>query len=156
MNNYGYYTKHFNVDKETILSFDAICETRDNHYEASKICNTNNFQVIEDEFTYNASQVTNVQKYFNTLLYSFYNIYGQRVHNLLISFDFDNSTITINGRTLKVEKDCEYTYKILKTKIKAANGIKGFYEFVLEAMHSNSVFNSRVYNILCKIGEGVK
>lgn len=160
MNKYGYYTKHFNHGADAILSFDAVCDTKDNHFEAGKLCNTNGFQVIEErkdskfyEFTYNDSQfVKDIQKYFNTLLYSFYNIYGQRVKNLMVYFDFDNSTITVNGRTLKVEADREYTYKVLKTKVKAINGIEGLYKHILEAMHVDSVFNTSTYNVLCAIG----
>ena len=157
----GNYTKHFNVNGETILSFDANCETRDNHYEASKLCNTNGFQVVEDrkenekfyEFSYNEDGfVKDIEKYFDTLLYSFYNICGQRVYNVIVYFDFDNSNVTVNGRTLKVEENNEFVYKVLKTKIKAKDGIKGFYKHILEAMHSNSVFNTTTYNILCKIG----
>lgn len=160
MNKYGCYTKHFNTGKDEILSFDANCETRDNHYIAGKLCNTTGFQVIEErkdtkfyEFTYNDSDfVKDIEKYFNTFLYSFYNIHGQRVKNLMVHFDFENSTITVNNRTLKVETDREFTYKVLKTKIKAINGIKGLYKHILESMHSNSVFNCSTYNVLCKIG----
>ena len=160
MNKYGYYTKHFNVGKDVILSFDANCETRDNHYIASKLCNTTGFQVIEErkdtkfyEFTYNdSSYVKDIQKYFNTLLYSFYNIHGQRVKNLMVHFDFENSTITVNNRTLKVENNKEFVYKVLKTKVKAINGIEGLYKHILEAMHVDSVFNTNTYNVLCKIG----
>ena len=160
MNKYGYYTKHFNSGADVILSFDAVCQTKDNHFESGKLCNTNGFQVINEqkdskfyEFSYNDSQfVKDVQKYFNTLLYSFYNIYGQRVKNLMVHFDFNNSTITVNGRTLKVESDGEYIYKVLKTKVKAINGIEGLYKHILEAMHVNSVFNTSTYNVLCAIG----
>ena len=63
MNKYGYYTKHFNHGADAILSFDAVCDTKDNHFEAGKLCNTNGFQVIEERkdskfyaFTYNDSQ----------------------------------------------------------------------------------------------------
>ena len=59
----GYYTKHFNIGKEAILSFDANCKTKDNHFEAGKLCNTNGFQVVEDrkdhpdyDFTYNVTR----------------------------------------------------------------------------------------------------
>lgn len=42
----GYYTKHFNIGKDAILSFDANCKTKDNHFEAGKLCNTNGFQYV--------------------------------------------------------------------------------------------------------------
>ena len=156
----GYYTKHFNIGEDAILSFDANCKTKDNHFEAGKLCNTTGFQVVEDrkdhpdyDFTYNDNAfVKDIQKYYNTLLYSFYNIYGERVKSMLVSFDFDNSTITVNGRTLKVEADREYTYKVLKTKVKAIDGIKGLYKHILEAMHVESVCNTMTWHILCKIG----
>ena len=156
----GYYTKHFNIGEDAILSFDANCKTKDNHYEAGKLCNTTGFQVVEDrkdskffEFEYTDNGfIHDIQKHFNTVLYSFYNIYGERVKSMLVNFDFDNSTITVNGRTLKVEADREYTYKVLKTKIRAIDGIKGLYKHILEAMHVDSVFNTSTYNVLCAIG----
>lgn len=156
----GTYTKHFNIGEDAILSFDATCETKDNHFIAGKICNTNGFQCVENrkeskffEFEYTDNGfIHDIQKRFNTVLYSFYNIYGQRVKNLMVHFDFDNSTITVNGRTLKVEADREYTYKVLKTKVKAINGIEGLYKHILEAMHVDSVFNTSTYNVLCAIG----
>ena len=160
----GYYTKHFNIGEDAILSFDANCKTKDNHFEAGKLCNTTGFQVVEDrkdhpdyDFTYNDNAfVKDIQKYYNTLLYSFYNIYGERVKSMLVNFDFDNSTITVNGRTLKVEADREYTYKVLKTKVKAIDGIKGLYKHILEAMHVESVCNTMTWHILCKIGNIVE
>ena len=156
----GTYTKHFNNEKDTILSFDANCEDRDNHYIAGKLCNTTGFQVVEDrkdhhdyDFTYNDNAfVKDIQKYYNTLLYSFYNIYGERVKSMLVSFDFDNSTITVNGNTLKVVEDSDFVYKVLKTKVKAIDGIKGLYNHILEAMHVESVCNTMTWHILCKIG----
>ena len=156
----GYYTKHFNTGKDTILSFDAVCDTKDNHFEAGKLCNTNGFQVVEDrknhpdyDFTYNDNSfVKDIQKYYNTLLYSFYNIYGQRVKSMLVSFDFDNNTITVNGNTLKVVEDSNFVYKVLKTKVKAIDGIKGLYKYILEAMHVESPFNCVTWSILAKIG----
>ena len=86
------------------------------------------------------------------MLYSFYNIYGERVKSMLVSFDFDNSTITVNGNTLKVVEDSDFVYKVLKTKIKAIDGIKGLYKHILEAMHVESPFNCVTWSILAKIG----
>lgn len=162
----GTYTKHFNTgdtEKDIILSFDAYSEECDNYYIANKLCNKSGFQVVEDrkehkdfEFEYNSHSVWGIKKYFNHLLFSFYNIYGQRVReSLLVHFDFDNSTITVNGNTMRVEEDIkgEYTYKVLKTKIKAKDGIKGFYKYILGAMHVGSPFNTMTYNILKKIGK---
>lgn len=156
----GKYVKHFNTGKDFILSFDADCEDRDNYYEAGKLCNTNGFQCIERnkeskffEFEYTDNgYVHDIKKYFNTILYSFYNIYGQRVKSVIVKFDFDNSTITVNDRTIIVEEDNEYTYKVLKTKVKAINGIKGLYKHILESMYVDSVFNCATWNVLAKIG----
>ena len=156
----GYYTKHFNIGEDVILSFDANCKTRDNNFEAGKLCNTNVFQVVEDrkdhpdyDFTYSDdSFVNDIQKYYNTLLYSFYNIYGERVKSMLVKFDFDNNTITVNGNTLKVVEDSGFVYKVLKTKVKAIDGIKGLYKHILKAMHVKSPFNTMTWHILCKIG----
>ena len=105
------------------------------------------------DFTYNDNAfVKDIQKYYNTLLYSFYNIYGERVKSMLVSFDFDNSTITVNGNTLKVVEDSDFVYKVLKTKVKAIDGIKGLYKYILEAMHVESPFNCVTWSILAKIG----
>ena len=71
---------------------------------------------------------------------------------MLVNFDFDNSTITVNGNTLKVVEDSDFVYKVLKTKVKAINGIEGLYKHILEAMHVESPFNCATWNILTKIG----
>ena len=107
--------------------------------------------VVEEAKTLDSS-VKDIQKYYNTLLYSFYNIYGERIKSMLVSFDFDNSTITVNGNTLKVVEDSDFVYKVLKTKVKAIDGIKGLYKHILEAMHVESPFNCATWNILAKIG----
>ena len=101
----GYYTKHFNIGEDAILSFDANCKTKDNHYEAEKLCNTNGFQVVEDrkdhpdyDFTYNDNAfVKDIQKYYNTLLYSFYNIYGERINRILVCLGCDITSTSVNG-----------------------------------------------------------
>ena len=49
--------------------------------------------VVEEAKTLDSS-VKDIQKYYNTLLYSFYNIYGERVKSMLVSFDFDNNLCT--------------------------------------------------------------
>lgn len=160
MNKYEYYTKHFNVGEDSILSFDANCETKDNHFEAGKLCDTTSFQVVEHNkdskfFEFECTDygfIHDIHKYFNTVLYSFYNIYGQRVKSMLVIFDFENSTITVNGNTLKVVDDREFTYKVLKTKVKAINGIKGLYKHILESMHVDSAFNCATWSVLAKIG----
>ena len=162
----GYYMKHFNTNGEKILTYDATCKTKDNYYIASKLLNTTTFQAVEErkdfldnyDFTYDDNcnfDIKDINKYYNTILYSFYNIYGERVKNMLVHFDFENNTITVNGKTMKVDKDKKrkYTFKVLKTKINAIDGIKGLYRFIVSAMHVESVFNCRVWNLLELIGE---
>lgn len=168
MVDYGRYVKHFNTprnDENTVLAFNANGLNGvkvDNWYIGGKLCHTTGTQCVETrqelgkffemEIDYNTGKIGKIEKYFNILLYSFYNRYGQRVKSIFVRFDFEKSTITVNGRTLKVENNSEFVYKVLKTKIKAKDGIKGFYKFVLEAMHCDNVFNCQVYSVLCKIG----
>lgn len=40
-------------------------------------------------------------------------------------------------KVVKVEPDYEYTYKVLKTKIKAQGGAQGLYNFMVEAYEQN-------------------
>lgn len=68
-----------------------------------------------------------------------------------IKFDFNNNTITINNKAKKVERDNVYTYKILKTKIKAVNGIIGLYNHITQSILDNT-FNGSVYKSLELIG----
>lgn len=68
-----------------------------------------------------------------------------------IKFDFNNNTITINNKAKKVERDNMYTYRILKTKIKAVNGIIGLYNHITQSILDNT-FNGSVYKALELIG----
>lgn len=92
-----------------------------------------------------------IEKYFNNVFYSWYNIYGEILKSIMIQFDFENNTVTIGNKTYKVESCSEFTYKILKTKIKAIDGIHGFYKFIIEAMHVDSPFNTTTFSLLEKI-----
>ena len=156
----GYYTKHFNVGSEPILSYDMNSEKDDNHFIAGKLCKTNVFQVTETrkdhpDYDFEVTEsgcIFDIKKYYKTILYSFYSLSGTRVKNLFAHFDFENETITVNGKTLKVVEDFEYTYKVLKTKIKARGGIKGLYKHILEAMNGDSCFNCMTWNVLAHIG----
>ena len=48
-----------------------------------------------------------------------------------LKFDFENNKLIINDKkTLKVENNCEYTYKFMKTKVKAIDGINGLYKHI--------------------------
>lgn len=157
----GYYTKHFNASGDAVLSFDATCETVDNHFEAGKLCGTDSFQVVENrrehpdyEFSYSDNPyVRDILKYSDTLLYSFYSIYGRRIESIFVHFDFDAGTITVNGNTLPVIDDSDFVYKVLKTKVRAIGGVKGLYNHILESMHVESPFNTMTFRVLCKIGK---
>lgn len=62
----------------------------------------------------------------------------------------------INDKSFKVDSDTEYVHKILKTKIKAYNGIKGLVKFIIQSSDIDSVFNNRCYLTLLKIYNTVK
>lgn len=68
-----------------------------------------------------------------------------------LTFDFKNNTFTIGNKTFKVEQNSEFTFKILKTKIKAIDGIEGFYNFVSRCNDTKSPFNGSFYNMLDKL-----
>ena len=42
----------------------------------------------------------------------------------------DDETIKINGKIVSVERDTQYTYKLLKSKIRANNGARGLFHFL--------------------------
>lgn len=160
----GNYCKHYNNPDQSdiILSFDANAKEHDNHYIAKKILNKRGFQSVDNrenyitfEFEYNTDndRIGKIKKYFNDLLFSFYCINGERIHNLIVHFDFDNNFIEVNGHRRRIEDNDTYIYKVLKTKIKAKNGIYGLYKHVLASMHVESPFNCATYNVLAKIGE---
>lgn len=68
-----------------------------------------------------------------------------------LKFDFENNKLIINDKkTLKVENDYDYTYKFMKTKVKAINGIDGIYKHIKEASDPENFWNNRIYSILLK------
>lgn len=68
-----------------------------------------------------------------------------------LKFDFENNKLIINDKKiLKVENDYEYTYKFMKTKIKAIDGINGLYKHIEEASDPDDFWNNRMYSILLK------
>ena len=68
-----------------------------------------------------------------------------------LKFDFENNKLIINDKKiLKVENDYEYTYKFMKTKIKAIDGINGLYKHIKEASNPDDFWNNRMYLILLK------
>lgn len=68
-----------------------------------------------------------------------------------LKFDFENSKLTINNKkTLRVEDDFEYTYKFMKTKVKAIGGIEGLYKHIKKASDPDDFWNNRMYAVLLK------
>ena len=79
------------------------------------------------------------------------NVKDEQFKPINLKFDFENNKLTINDKkTLKVENDYEYTYKFMKTKIKAIDGINGLYKHIKEASNPEDFWNNRMYLILLK------
>jgi hypothetical protein len=57
--------------------------------------------------------------------------------NVAIYFNFENSTLQLNGKTIRVFENSEYTIKTMKTKILACNGIKGLYDNIKKWIDTN-------------------
>lgn len=73
--------------------------------------------------------------------------------NIILCFDFKNSLFNVEGKiSRKVEEDSTYTYKILKTKIKAIWWIDWLYDFFEKANLPDSPFNSDTYYSIVKRG----
>jgi len=71
-----------------------------------------------------------------------YNIWGQKINEGNIFIDLETeSLITQSGKTFKVVKDYEFTYKIQKTQIKASGGVIGLRKFIDEINTKDSPFN---------------
>ena len=69
-----------------------------------------------------------------------------------LKFDFENSRLIINDKKiLRVENDYEYTYKFMKTKIKAINGVDGFYKHIKKASNPEDFWNNRMYSVLLRV-----
>lgn len=87
-----------------------------------------------------------------TIQLTSYNIWGQKLKEGSILFDFDKEEIKTQGnRTFKVIKDFEFTYKIQKTQIKASGGINGLYEFIHEINRADSPFNPCVTELFIEL-----
>ena len=162
----GNYFKFTDARKDiTVIAFCPEVEF-DSNFRSMKAIQeyTNNINIcgmqkVEDrkelkgfyEMELKNNSYVDIEKYFNNVFYSFYNIYGQIVKSIMIEFNFNNNTVAIGNKIYKVEACSEFTFKILKTKIKAIDGIHGFYKFIIEAMHVGSPFNSSVYSLLERI-----
>ena len=76
-----------------------------------------------------------------------YNFSGKVINSGKFIVDYENETITFpSGKTYKVVEDYEYTYKVLKTKIRATGGIKGFVKFLEGINRQGSAFNPSLTN----------
>lgn len=62
--------------------------------------------------------------------------------------------ISINGKIITVEKDYNYTYKLMKSKIKANAGAKGLFAFLDEIAENGKITNfPSLYFVFDKIAE---
>lgn len=81
-----------------------------------------------------------------------YNIYGQQIREGNIYVDTENETlITQSGKKFKIVTDYEYTYKIMKTQIKASRGTKGLIEFFDEINNPESPFNPSITDMFIQL-----
>ena len=70
---------------------------------------------------------------------------------VVIDFDFDQGKITLNeSKSLKVEHDRHFTYKFMKTKVKADGGIEGLYNSILKASKPGELFHTTFYRALSR------
>ena len=75
----------------------------------------------------------------------------EQFKTLTVDFDFENEKIIINDKkVLKVERDHEFTYKFMKTKVKAISGMEGLYRHIKEASQPGNFWNNRMYCVLAK------
>jgi hypothetical protein len=143
----GNYTK-FNIHSKNIYLAYVAKNKDDNYFNVMKLLQKKDHKISSFQVCEKLEEKNN----FKNIFYIFYNIYGKPVKYIFIYFDFENNiVITENGKKYKILKDFEYTYKIQKTQIKAINGIKGFYNHIVESMNVNSAFNSSTYNIIDKL-----
>lgn len=69
----------------------------------------------------------------------------------IIFTDVENSLAYLNNKKFKVVPDYEFTHSIMKTKIKAINGIEGFKRHISENRVFRSTFHSMINSILAKL-----
>lgn len=74
-------------------------------------------------------------------------MHGQKIREGNIYVDTENDTlITQSGKKFNIVPDYEYTYKIMKTQIKAARGTEGLIKFFDEINNPDSPFNPSITN----------
>lgn len=87
-----------------------------------------------------------------TLQYNLLTFDGEIRNTIELSFDFEKSTFTVDNKTYKIERNSEFVFKVLKTKIKAIDGIEGFYKFVDGCNSVKSAYNCTFFNALKRMG----
>ena len=81
-----------------------------------------------------------------------FNIWGQKINEGNVFIDMETETlITTSGKTFKVVKDYEFTYKIQKTQIKASGGIEGLRKFIDEVNTQDSPFNPAITDLFINL-----
>lgn len=66
--------------------------------------------------------------------------YGMKCNYNNITIELiDDDFISVNGNIVKVERNAEYTYKLMKSKIKAISGAKGLFAFLDEIAENEKV-----------------
>lgn len=68
-----------------------------------------------------------------------------------IFIDELNNIVYFNDKSRKIEEDRTYTYRILKSKVKAAQGAKGFKKFVSDNSRIGNLWFRTINNIILEI-----
>jgi hypothetical protein len=71
----------------------------------------------------------------------------------IIFIDELENVAYFNDSSRKIEEDREYTYKVLKTKIKAVQGSKGFKKFVSDNSKVGDLWFRIINNLIIKINQ---
>lgn len=80
------------------------------------------------------------EKTFERIIYTFgYKEYIK--YFLVLDFNFEESTVTVDGKTMKIENSMDFVYKKTRgNKVLAIDGIQGFYKHVVDCMKYDSAF----------------
>lgn len=162
----GNYIKLLDNSNNTAIGFGAkYGDSCDKYYalltsaRINMSSNINGYQVLDDRqlsFYNNKDEINFLMeaKKEITLYYSYFNIYGKIIDTLILNFNFEDNTLTLKkenkDKIFKIEESEDYTYKILKSKIKAIQGVKGLFKFIYKSMHVDSPFNGTLFNALIK------
>jgi len=90
----------------------------------------------------------------NNITYYFYNIYNQvKSPAYKINIDYDNSILTVNGKSIKVRTAKNYTIKFNKNSISSNDGIFSLATFLMDACSCESPVNAIMQSKLDRILE---